>query len=183
MQNQARVNNAKALLLALFLSATPLAHAHLMVAQHGTLNFVGGAAYMVLSLPISAFPGIDDDKDGNVSMVEFNRHRSEIFEAVRRNIALSSRHGAHPLHGILLSPVQNHHDAQAHLEQLTVMGRFDLADGDTSALRFHVGLFGTEAPEHTLRIAAKCRQQGREHSFQLTSQQQSATVFPTLVQL
>jgi hypothetical protein len=52
--------------LTLNLIMGPVAHAHLMVAQHGTLNIVDDGVFMVLSLPISAFDGIDDDKDGNL---------------------------------------------------------------------------------------------------------------------
>lgn len=43
------------------------AHAYLMVAQRGTLNLVGDGGFMVLSLPISAFTGIDDNADGQLS--------------------------------------------------------------------------------------------------------------------
>jgi hypothetical protein len=53
----------------------PLAHAHLMVAQHGTLNIVDDGVFMVLSLPISAFNGVDEDSNGKISMLEFNNHR------------------------------------------------------------------------------------------------------------
>jgi hypothetical protein len=55
-----------------------LAEAHLMVAQHGTLNVVDDGVFMVLSLPVSAFDGVDDDNDGKVSMLEFNNHRGAI---------------------------------------------------------------------------------------------------------
>ena len=37
------------------------AQAHLMVAQRGTLNFVGTGGFVVMSLPVDAFTGIDDD--------------------------------------------------------------------------------------------------------------------------
>ena len=42
--------------------------AHLMVPENGTLNFVDDNVYVVLSLPISAFKGVDDDNDGHVSL-------------------------------------------------------------------------------------------------------------------
>ena len=57
-----------------------------MVARHGTLNFVDDGAFMVLSLPMSAFEGIDDDGDGKVSMIEFNNHRTGIVGAVRHAV-------------------------------------------------------------------------------------------------
>ena len=60
-----------------------------MVAQHGTLNIVDDSTFMVLSLHISAFEGVDDDKDGKVSMVEFNSHRAAIVESVGQHVTLS----------------------------------------------------------------------------------------------
>ena len=38
------------------------AQAHLMEAQQGTLNIIDDRAFMVLSLPISAFEDIDDNE-------------------------------------------------------------------------------------------------------------------------
>ena len=83
------------------LSVMPQALAHLMVAQHGTLNFVGQSAFMVLSLPISAFKNIDDDGNGAISLTEFNLHRKAIEKSVREQISLQpaqSRGGGAPKH-------------------------------------------------------------------------------------
>ena len=55
-----------------------LAHAHLVVSQRGTLNIVGDGAYMVLSLPVSALSGIDDDHDGLLSVNELRAHGASI---------------------------------------------------------------------------------------------------------
>ncbi len=54
-----------------------LANAHLMVAEHGTLNFVDNNVFIVLSIPMSAFKGVDENKDGKVSIVEFNAHKKK----------------------------------------------------------------------------------------------------------
>lgn len=48
----------------------PTAQAHVILAQKGTLNIVDGGAFMVLSLPVSAFSGIDDDGDALLSPTE-----------------------------------------------------------------------------------------------------------------
>ena len=58
--------------LMLTLSLPQAALAHLMVAQHGSLNIVGDGAFMVLSLPASAFEDIDENGDGDISMIELN---------------------------------------------------------------------------------------------------------------
>lgn len=133
-------------LLTLTVSMSPSAQAHLMVAQHGTLNIIDDGAFMVLSLPISAFEGVDDDNDGKVSMVEFNKHRAAIIEMVNQNVTLSDKEGSRPLQGIMLSPVVPHDASKESISQLTVMGRFTL-DTPNSALRFHSGLYGKQAAE------------------------------------
>jgi hypothetical protein len=97
--------------LTLSLVMGPVAHAHLMVAQHGTLNIVDDGVFMVLSLPISAFDGVDDDNDGKVSMIEFNNHRAAIIESIEQNVTLGDKEGNLSLEGIMLSPVVPH-DAQ-----------------------------------------------------------------------
>ncbi|WP_413699736.1 hypothetical protein ACLKMH_20465 [Psychromonas sp. KJ10-10] len=50
--------------------------AHIMIAQHGTLNIHDNIVFMVLSLPVSAFTGIDDDGDGMLSVNEFDTHQA-----------------------------------------------------------------------------------------------------------
>jgi hypothetical protein len=119
-------NNVSFTLLILILAVpmSPSAQAHLMVAQHGTLNIVDDGAFMVLSLPISAFEGVDDDSDGKVSMVEFNNHRGAIVESVGQNLTLSDKDGNLSLQGIMLSPVVPHDAPEEPLSQLIVMGRF-----------------------------------------------------------
>ncbi|MEM5480850.1 YHYH protein [Pseudoalteromonas fuliginea] len=48
------------------LSTSTLANAHLMVAEHGTLNFVDNNVFIVLSIPMSAFKG--DECNGRVGV-------------------------------------------------------------------------------------------------------------------
>ncbi len=79
------------------LAALPAAQAHLMVAQRGTLNIVGDGGFMVLSLPVSAFSGVDDDGDGKLSMAEFSTHRSNIISAVTRDVQMLDEQGPRPL--------------------------------------------------------------------------------------
>jgi len=138
-----------------------------MVAQHGTLNFVDDGAFMVLSLPISAFEGIDDDSDGKVSMIEFNNHRAAIVESVGQNVTLSDIEGNLSLEGIMLSPVVGHDASDESISQLTVMGRFALADAN-GALRFQVGLFGKQSTGQLLKMTATRQSDKQEHIFELT---------------
>jgi hypothetical protein len=163
-------------ILALSLLVQNSARAHLMPSQRGTLNVVGDGAFMVLTLPVSAFKGIDADKDGGVSLAEFNSHRAAILESVRREVTLSDRRGDTALQGILLSPVASH-DTQAFVSELTIIGRFALNDTD-GGLRFHIGLYGSGASEQSLQIAATHRNHKLEDICELTPAGPDCVIFP-----
>ncbi|MDP5030382.1 MAG: hypothetical protein NWQ54_12990 [Paraglaciecola sp.] len=152
------------------------AHAHLMVAQHGTLNIVEDNVYMVLSLPISAFNNLDDDKNGEISMLEFNMHRSAIVESVKNNIVLSDQNGERPLKGFILSPVSSHDGTNQTLSQVTVMGRFTL-DQKEDVLSFATKLFGNEKSEQVLEITATRRSDHKKQIVELTPDANSIDFF------
>ncbi|MBB1440774.1 hypothetical protein H5202_19340, partial [Shewanella sp. SG41-4] len=99
------------------------AESHMMVAQHGTINMVNNGAFMVLSLPISAFNDIDDDINGHLSTVEFNSHRAEIITQILAKVKLKDNNGLRPLEGLMFSLGDDHHDSDS-ATQLIVMGRF-----------------------------------------------------------
>jgi hypothetical protein len=142
----------------LSLATVSCAYAHLMVAQRGTLNIVGDGAFMVLSLPVSAFSGVDDDRDGKLSTVEFVAHRLEIIAAVTRNVQLLDAQGARPLEGLMLSLAPPDDAPHSPATQLVVLGRFALPAGTTdaatldSSLRFRVTLFGKATLERSFQI-------------------------------
>jgi hypothetical protein len=170
--------HAFSILLSLMLTAlmTSSAQAHLMVAQHGTLNFVDEGAFMVLSLPMSAFEDIDDDGDGKVSMIEFNNHRAGIVEAIGQSVTLGDEKGNLSLQDIMLSPVVAHDASDNSIEQLTILGRFALA-GAKAALRFQVDLFGKQSTEQLLKITATRQSDKRELVFELTPVKPAGMLF------
>ncbi len=150
------------IVLALLLNVllTTWAGAHLMKAQHGTLNFVDNGVYMVLSLPVTAFETADQNDDGKLSAVEFNNNRGSMFDAIRHNVTLTQNGEQLKLKGIMLSPVVPHDDPKKPASQLTVMGRFALNDTDDGAysnLYFEVDLYGKTPVEQSLEITAKRR--------------------------
>lgn len=59
------------------------AQAHLLPRAQGTLNLRGADAYVMLSVPVSALSGADDDGDRLLSAAELARHHA----ALRRQIA------------------------------------------------------------------------------------------------
>ncbi|MEM1176185.1 MAG: hypothetical protein AAGI27_15345 [Pseudomonadota bacterium] len=154
------------------------ASAHLMVAQRGTLNVVDDTAYMVLSVPMSAFDGIDDNGDGTVSMVEFNWHREDILEAVRNNVYLDDGRGNQSPANIVLSPVRSHHETEptAPATQLVVMGQFALAMS-TGPLDVVVTLFGDNGDERSLQITAIRRASNERQVLELSPEHASGRFF------
>lgn len=154
----------------------PQAQAHLMVAQHGTLNIVDDGVFMVLSLPISAFYGIDDDNNGDISVVEFNNHRDAIVQSIRQGVTLRDPQGNCSLEGIMLSPVVSHEQPEQPISQLAVMGRFTL-NGSDDDLRFHMGLYGKQAAEQQLEMTATRVRDNGKKVFELTSTAPARVIF------
>ena len=129
-------------------------NAHLMVAQQGTLNIVDSDAFVVISLPISAFDGVDSNQDGVVTMIEFNHNRDVVTQILEKKFRLIDNGTSSTLVDILLSPVQDHHSKSDGFSQLTVMGRFNLKNLSDS-FELKADLFGTTAKEKALKITMK----------------------------
>lgn len=155
------------------------AQAHLMVAQHGTLNIVGDGAFMVLALPISAFVEVDGDRDGNVTMIEFNQHREQIMAAIKANVLLSDASGVLSLEGIMLSPEVAHNTDMEFVTQLTVLGRFTL-NQSSSSMAFSMGLYGVNSGEQTMEITGTRTVDDQAHVLVLTPENFAGTLFPAL---
>ncbi|GAC13875.1 hypothetical protein [Aliiglaciecola lipolytica] len=150
--------------------------AHLMVAQHGTLNIIENDAFLVLSLPVSGFANLDDNKDGLVSMIEFNHHRTSITQHVNQHVKMHDQQGNIELQSIILSPVVDHHDASQSLSQITVVGKFALRN-TAEKHTFEASIFGKEPAEQSLEITAKRKALGAKHTFELTPKAPSAQLF------
>ncbi len=69
------------------------ASAHLLPAQNATLNLIGKRAYLVVSVPVSALSGVDDNSDGLLSGEELDRHKAEIGRQVSARFQASSPDG------------------------------------------------------------------------------------------
>jgi hypothetical protein len=133
------------------------AQAHLMSAQKGTLNLVGDAAFLVLSMPVSALSGVDDDGDGGLSTAEMQAHAATIRAQVAAGVQLLGPSGALPLQLVMVDGAPPDNAPAAAASHLVVMGRFQLrtpeagtdsalpAVPDPLSLRFT--LFGATASE------------------------------------
>ena len=152
------------------------ANAHLMVAQHGTLNVVDDGAFMVLSVPVASFSGVDDDGDGLLSNREFERHRSAIAEAVAARVSLKDPEGPLPLQGLMLSPVVSHNAPDGPASQLIIMGRFALGEHREN-LRFEPDFYGKLGQEKSLKITATDKSRGERTVLELSVEQPVGTLF------
>ena len=159
-----------------YLYCTAPAYAHLMVAQHGTINIIDDDAFMVLSLPVSAFAGIDDNDDGKVTMIEFNDHRVAIVASIKDHVTLSASDRRLTLKEIILSPVAEHGSSAESISQLIVMGRFYLGGRD-SALRFEMGLYGAGEAGKNFEITATRVRDHRRDIFELTPAAPASLLF------
>ena len=165
---------SQVLLLGVVLMAT--ANAHLMVAQHGTLNIVENGAFMVLSLPVSAFKGVDDNADGRMSAAEFTKHRLAIAKVIKQSVLLYDEKGPIQIQGLLLSSDANDHGLPVPVTQIVAMGRFVLRT-PASDLRFENELFGKTEAEKLLTFTVSRKADAKKQKLELTPNNPSAALF------
>lgn len=156
--------------------AVTAVHAHLMVEQHGTVNFANGGAFLVLSVPVTAFDGVDDDGDGALSAKELSRHTSEVEQQLDDGVQLLDESGEPlPLQGLLLSLVPPDHAPTAPARQLVALGRFPVDDA-MSSLGLRIALQG-EAPEEQ-HISVTATRDGQSHVMEFTPDREFHAMFP-----
>ncbi|ASJ76513.1 HupE/UreJ family protein [Granulosicoccus antarcticus] len=146
--------------LLLILSSIGSANAHLMVAQQGTLNIVEGGAFMVLSLPTSAFSKFDDNGDNKLSREEFSTHQASLNSAVEDGINLRQGGQSKELQGLMLTPVFDEQKPQEPASQMIAMGRFVLSE-TAAPLEFDLQIFGTGSTESTQQVTVSRPADGR----------------------
>ena len=125
-----------------------------MPAQKGTLNLQDDGAYMVVSLPVSAFQGVDDNGDGALSAQELGLHGPQIQEQLVQHLRLRDLTGLRPMVGITLVPTPRDDNPSDPVTQLVVLARFQLAQPlamdapeAVQGLNFHAGLFSPKESE------------------------------------
>ena len=165
-----------AFLMSLSMMFSLHSYAHIMVAQHGTLNVLDDGVFMVLSLPVSAFKDIDDDKDGMLSKAEFTLYRPAIASIILEKVVLKDKNGKLPLQGLMLSPVTPHSSPNEPASQIIVMGRFALVNS-SSALQYQIELFGKAPSEQFLEITATHKMDGKEKVAVLSPKKSNVSFF------
>lgn len=171
----------RALVLVLCALGLPV-HAHLMVAQKGTLNFSGDGAYMVLSLPVSAFRSVDDDGDQLLSLAELRAHAGSIEQQVQAGVQLLSDGQPLELQGLMLNPSPPDDAPMAPASQIVVMGRYALGPAihgaEHPALSFKLDLFGRAPAEQAYDITFTRKPEAQAARY--TPSQTAHPVLPTV---
>ena len=118
---------------------------------------VGSAAFLVLSVPVSALKSVDDDGDGMLSKAELKTHADAIGQQIKAGLQLLSAAGALPLQLVMLDIESPESAPAAPASHLVVLGRYALeplgngvavpkaAASDGLSLRFT--LFGSKPGE------------------------------------
>jgi HupE / UreJ protein len=157
--------------------AVSTAYAHLIVSQRGTLNIVGDGAFMVLSLPVSAFLGVDDNADGLLSTDELRAHKPKIEAQIKSSVILENSQGFKSLNGLMLTTTPPENDHTAPAKQIVVLGRFGL-EPESSDLKLTMRLFGIGTDERTEHITVT--QGSRSQLITLTPDRPSGDVLPSV---
>ena len=137
------------MLCGLLLCMAP-ARAHLIAAQKGTLNLVGDAALLVLSVPVSALHGVDDNGDAALSKAELRAHAESIRAQVLSGVQLLGPEGALPLQLVMVdialpdaTPSTAHNSAAEQATGLTAGLALDKPrDAQPNATATHLTVLG-----------------------------------------
>jgi len=149
------------------------ASAHLLPAQNATLNLIGKRAYLVVSVPVSALRGVDDNRDGLLSGEELDKHKAEIGRQVSVRFLVSSPDGvAKPGFVWVVNP-ETDAARPAPTPYLVVLSGVEFEKPPTS-VSVHTDLFGRAVGEGQLTLRARSGQaveigvfngQSRAHTF------------------
>ena len=85
-----------AVLLLAALACAAVANAHLLPKQNATLHLIGDKGYLVVSVPVSALTGVDDNRDGLLDSGELGRHSVAIGRQFQARFRIASPDGPAP---------------------------------------------------------------------------------------
>jgi hydrogenase/urease accessory protein HupE len=141
------------------------AAAHLLPPQNATIHAVGAKVYAVVSVPVSALSGVDDDGDGQLSVAELRRHQSDISREFRQRFELRmAKETGRALTSWVLSP-QTGGGALAPMSYVVVLEAVQFSR-PVDELALHTDLFGSGDGEATLSIrATRDQAHGAETEF------------------
>lgn len=174
----------KIALVLMLIFAGPPGLAHLMPAQQGTVNLINNAAFIVMSLPVSALtksiPQIDENQDGHLSDAELQLHQQTILQQLTRRLRLFDGEQAGKLDFIQINTEPDERDKPTTINptrlgatQFLILMKvsFPVPPGK---LRIETDLFGQFASEQKFAIKAT---RGQEAEALVLSQHHAQHLF------
>ncbi len=147
-----------------------------MLSQRGTLNVVKGGAFLMLSVPVTAFHGVDDDGDGKLSQAELRAHWSELEAQAAAQIELGDDRGPRPVAAFSISPTAPDDAPTAPVSQIVVQVQWTL-DEAPRPLQLKATLFGKLPGEDVLAITANS--DSEEQLLLLNAEHPARILFPS----
>ncbi|MFM8846362.1 MAG: hypothetical protein ACKOGN_10765 [Gammaproteobacteria bacterium] len=138
------------------LVALPAA-AHLMENQQGTLNIVDARGYLVISLPVSALRGVDDNRDGRLDSRELQRHGGAIERDLRARVRITDGDVAAPLEGVLLNLSADEQHREGGLATHLVMLAVAMFPQPPRRPQLELRVYGRSPAEQSYRFTATRR--------------------------
>jgi hypothetical protein len=155
---------------------TTSVQAHLMSAQKGTLNFTSNGAYIALSAPVSAFTGVDENKDGVLSRGEMIMHSEKIKQQIKQRVQMLDASGEPLLlRGILIASSHPNDNMLDLHQQITILGRFVVTDSNFPA-GLRVTLYGESKEAESINVIVM--RNGKSQKMKFTVNDYYHTLFP-----
>lgn len=145
-------------LLSIVLAASSFtAQAHLMHKQEATLRLDGDKAYLVVAVPATAFPGVDDNADGMFSPEEIATHRDEISRQFMAGFHVTSPEGPAAMEFAWVtnpSEAAASSDPHAPTSYVIIMAGAQFAS-PPKIVTVRTELFGSAPDEKALKLTAR----------------------------
>jgi len=145
--------HAQFLFCLIFLIAWPVqSRADLLPAQNATLSLIDSSIYVVVSTPVSALTGIDDNADGLISNAEMTKHSADIQNQFQKRFSLTDEgNPGTPVLTLVNDPGIN--APPAGYPSLVILQRINFTRPPTHLL-LTTDLFGTKKGEDKLTLTA-----------------------------
>ena len=129
--------------------------AHMMPAQQGTLNVLDNAVFTVLSLPLSAFPGNDDNGDGRLSPAEVLAHAAAMQVEIPQRVRLYDGANVGRADFVQVSAEHDERDSLSNAGSTHMLVLMKVSfDAPPRALRIEADVWGMGVGERQLTIKA-----------------------------
>lgn len=174
-------NWVKFLFVWMGLCFSTLIHAHLINDQQGALTLQPQGMILVLSVPVSAFQGVDEDHDQKLSAEELDKHATTIEREIHKNLWIQRGDRRLDIQDLLVTLSTPKDMNEVPASHLTVMGKFvteEMADDDHGKFELH--LYGANADEQLYSI--KVKKSDRVHLFTLDPTHPSAVILGSALQ-